>query len=347
MKILYAIQGTGNGHIARAEDVVPVLREFGSVDLFVSGAQADMQLPFEVKYRSRGLSFYFGKKGGVDIVKTIQRNKVMGSFKEIHDFPIEKYDLLINDFEPISAWASKLKQVPSVALSHQASLLSENVPRPRVYDPLGTWILENYAPTTCSVGFHFKAFNDRIFTPIVRRRVRSLEVADHGHCTVYLPAYEDGKILTVLSQIRDVEWHVFSKHTRIRYRVGHIRVYPVDNKLFTSSLVSSSGVLCGAGFETPAEALCLGKRLMVIPMKYQYEQHCNAEVLRQMGIAVLPKLRKRFVSAIQRWLETPADPRLPYPEITRQAVEKALAITLDQEDGYATDSHAGNVLSGQ
>jgi uncharacterized protein (TIGR00661 family) len=336
MKILYAIQGTGNGHIARAEDIVPVLREYADVDLFVSGAQADMQLPFEVKYKSKGLSFYFGKKGGVDVVKTIRKNKAMGTFREIRDFPVERYDLLINDFEPISAWAAKLKQVPSVALSHQASLLSEDVPRPRLYDPVGTWILANYAPATYKLGFHFKAFNDSIFTPVVRKRVTSLRIDDKGHYTVYLPAYDDKKILTVLSQIEGVEWHVFSKHSRIRYRVGDIRVYPVDNELFTSSMVNSAGVLCGAGFETPAEALFLGKRLMVIPMKRQYEQHCNAEVLRQMGIPVLPKLKKRFIKVIQHWMETPAAPPLHYPDVARAAVEKALAIARNATGAHDT-----------
>ncbi len=46
-------------------------------------------------------------------------------------------------------------------------------------------------------------------------------------------------------------------------------------------------MLCGAGFETPAEALFLGKKLMVIPMKGQYEQHINAASLKELGIPVL------------------------------------------------------------
>ena len=74
MKILYAIQGTGNGHIARAEDIVPILRQHGDIDLFVSGAQADIKLSYPVKYKSKGLSFYFGKRGGVDLIKTFRKN---------------------------------------------------------------------------------------------------------------------------------------------------------------------------------------------------------------------------------------------------------------------------------
>ncbi len=70
MKILYAIQGTGNGHLSRARDIVPILQKKGEVDILVSGIQADVSLPFPIKYRLKGLSFVFGKNGGVDIVST-------------------------------------------------------------------------------------------------------------------------------------------------------------------------------------------------------------------------------------------------------------------------------------
>ncbi len=66
MKILYAIQGTGNGHLSRARDIIPRLQKKGEVDILISGCQADVQLPYEVRYRFNGLSFIFGKKGGID-----------------------------------------------------------------------------------------------------------------------------------------------------------------------------------------------------------------------------------------------------------------------------------------
>jgi hypothetical protein len=74
VKILFAIQGTGNGHVTRAEDVIPFLREYGELDLFVSGAQADVKLPYPVKYKSKGLSFFFGTSGGINFFKTFKQN---------------------------------------------------------------------------------------------------------------------------------------------------------------------------------------------------------------------------------------------------------------------------------
>jgi predicted glycosyltransferase len=67
MKILYAVQGTGNGHLARATEIVPLLRKFGKTDVLVSGRSGELELPFPVKYRFYGLSFFFGKKGGIDL----------------------------------------------------------------------------------------------------------------------------------------------------------------------------------------------------------------------------------------------------------------------------------------
>ena len=42
MKIFYAIQGTGNGHISRAEQLYPYLQKHGEVDFFLSGSNAQL-----------------------------------------------------------------------------------------------------------------------------------------------------------------------------------------------------------------------------------------------------------------------------------------------------------------
>jgi len=110
MKVLYAIQGTGNGHVSRARDVIPVLKSKNiDLDILLSGVQSDVDLPHPIKYKLKGLSFLFGKKGGVDLWGSFIKADVKGLFKEIKNFPIQDYDLVINDFEPITAWAAKLK----------------------------------------------------------------------------------------------------------------------------------------------------------------------------------------------------------------------------------------------
>jgi uncharacterized protein (TIGR00661 family) len=326
VKILYAIQGTGNGHLARAEDIVPVLKRHGEVDLFVSGSQADIKLSYPIKYKSKGLSFYFGKSGGVDLIKTFKKNSSKEVYKEIQQFPVEKYDVVINDFEPISAWACYRKGKPCISLSHQSALLSPKVPKPRFYDPVGEWIIKNYAPATAHVGFHFSAFDRNIFTPVIRGSVRNAAVHAKDHYTVYLPAYDDKKLVSFLMNFRSVKWHIFSKHAKKPYHVNKLSVYPVSNEDFQISMASATGVLCGAGFETPAETLYLNKKLMVVPMKKQYEQYYNAAALKAMGIPVLKSIKKKHTDKVQEWIDGKQKISVDYPDISEEAVNAALRL---------------------
>src|SRR5688572_29448324 len=142
MKILYAIQGTGNGHLSRARDIIPLLQEEHEVDLLVSGSQADVVPPYDIKYRFKGLGFIFGKRGGIDMLQTYRKNRVRRLFAEIDELPVGDYDLVLNDFEPVSAWACYQKNVRCISLSHQAAVLSKNVPAPEKIDYFGRAILK-------------------------------------------------------------------------------------------------------------------------------------------------------------------------------------------------------------
>ena len=111
MKILYAIQGTGNGHISRAREIVPLLQQYGEVDLLVSGTEAEVSLAQPLKYRFHGFSFVFGTNGGVDKWATYKLMNLRQLWRDMHSLPLKQYDLIINDFEPVTAWACKLATV--------------------------------------------------------------------------------------------------------------------------------------------------------------------------------------------------------------------------------------------
>jgi UDP:flavonoid glycosyltransferase YjiC (YdhE family) len=89
----------------------------------------------------------------------------------------------------------------------------------------------------------------------------------------------------------------------------------------------ASGVFCGAGFETPAEALFLKKKLMVIPMKGQYEQQCNAEALKNLGVPVIKNLKKKQVQKIIDWVSNGKVIPVNYPDMT----EKILTDIIERE----------------
>jgi uncharacterized protein (TIGR00661 family) len=89
------------------------------------------------------------------------------------------------------------------------------------------------------------------------------------------------------------------------------------------SFTSCEGILCNAGFETPAEALYMGKKLCVIPMKNQYEQECNAAFLSEMGITTLSDFKKS-VHEIRHWVDNGKPLKIQYPDITKEILEKII-----------------------
>lgn len=328
MKVLYAIQGTGNGHVSRANEIIPLLQNKCELDILISGTQADVGIIQPVKYNRKGFSFIFGKKGGIDFYKTIKQFQSKRFLNEIKNLPVQEYDLVINDFEPISAWACKIKNVPCIAMSHQYAVLHPASPKPAKADPFARMVLKYYAPCKTGVGFHFKSFAENIFTPVIRSEIRNATLTNLGHYTVYLPAYDDDKLVSFFSKFKNVQWQIFSKHTKKTYRLNNCSIQPVSAAAFTISFTSCAGILCGAGFETPAEALYMGKKLLIVPMKHQYEQHCNAAGAAELGVPVIKKLKKKYVHLVDAWINDSKVIQVDYQDETSKIIDQVLSLSL-------------------
>ena len=321
MKILYAIQGTGNGHISRALEIIPILKKKGDVDVLVSSSQWELELPFEIKYKFNGLGFAFGKKGGIDFTKTYLNLDTKKLISEIKSLPVEDYDLIISDFEPISCWAAKLKNKPCIGLSNQAATLHPKAAQPKFSDPIGKLVLRKYAPVSHAYGFHFISFDKTVATPIIRQSIRNAEIKSLNHITVYLPSYDDKYIIEKLKYASTVPFQIFSKHTKIAYKKGNFTIFPLKNEPFIESLATSKGVITNAGFGTTSEALFLKKKLLVIPMKNQFEQHCNAAVLKSMGVSVIKNLKKKNIDLITEWIDHANPIKVDYQDKTEQLLD--------------------------
>ena len=119
----------------------------------------------------------------------------------------------------------------------------------------------------------------------------------------------------------DIEWDVFSKHNKKVYRYKNVFIQPINNEGFIKSMAQSAAVLCGAGFETPAEALFMGKKLMVIPMKTQYEQQLNAAAVKAMGVPVIKSLKEKHYDTIRDWLDNGKNIPVDYPNNTKEIID--------------------------
>ncbi len=329
MKILYGIQGTGNGHLSRAQELIPAFRNYAHVDVLISGNQSQLVTDLDFNYSLRGLTFVTGKRGGISFPGTLRNFNPRTFINDVRNLPVEKYDLIISDFEPITAWAGRLRGKKVIELSHQAGAKHPNAPKPDRSFGLGKFILNNYCPSNQEFGFHFESYAPSIFTPVIRRSIRELNPKQGSFNLVYLPSYGDEQILKFLRNF-DSEWCVFSKFTKSIKRVDNVFFHPIDQTEFLKSLEKCNGVLCGAGFELPAEAIYLQKKLMVIPISGQYEQYCNAEALKSLGFCVIEDLDLIHYRFVNNWLNTQPKIAINYEDNVELIAQKVL--------GYPTES---------
>ena len=118
-----------------------------------------------------------------------------------------------------------------------------------------------------------------------------------------------------------MEWHIFSKRQKTPYREGNVQIFPVNNQEFNNSLASCAGLLTGGGFEGPAEALFMQKKVMMIPMKGQYEQRCNALAASRLGVPVINGIDENFIAHINNWINDDKKVKVNFPDETAQIVD--------------------------
>lgn len=302
MKILYGIQGTGHGHISRAREIIPELVKYAEVDVLLSGYNCKMELEDVEVMRKRGISLNYNSRGSVSILKTAAGLQPITFIRDIQELQTADYDFVISDYEPVSAWAARKNGTFSVAMSHQASFLSKESPRPRKRSMFGEAVLRHFAPCSKQLGFHFQRYDSFILPPVIRRDVRGLSPENENHVTVYLPAYDPSFLLKTFLEVPETEWHLFSPDCDAPFNIQNVSVYPVGNRPFLESMKSSRGVLTGAGFETCAEAMFLGKKLLSIPISNQYEQYCNEAALKKMGVHTARKIDHKFAETLRDWI---------------------------------------------
>lgn len=320
MRLLYAVQGTGNGHVARARHLIPVLSAYADVTVWLSGTESQVDLPVVPARRFAGISLKYNERGGLSYVRCLTGNSWLRFVRDVLRAPIHEFDLIINDFEPVSAWAAVLRGGTLVELSHQAGVRHPLAPKPKRPNAVGELILRYYAPSKYAIGFHVHALAPNVRPPLIRREVRIAEQRPHPQLLVYLPAYGCAELAATFSDC-PVPVRAFSPRILKPEVHGALQLEPVDAQRFLEAFCTSDSVLCSAGFELPTEALFHGKRLAVIPIAGQYEQACNAVALRQAG-AWHARSLSRF--KLLKWLKSPPPPKPMWPDYSEELVRELL-----------------------
>jgi uncharacterized protein (TIGR00661 family) len=249
--------------------------------------------------------------------------------------------LVINDFDLITAIACKLKGAFSIQFGHQASFNYSETPRPTKKSMIGEWVLKNFAPAKLNIGLHFKPYHTNILPPIIKEHIRQAQPSNQGHITIYLAQYGHEEIYKQVKSLSHLKFHIFSSGIKEKKTVHNCLFFPLGKECFSHSMIHAKGIITGGGFETPAEALYLGKKVMVIPIKGQYEQDCNAAALQEFGAEVINEIDIHFGATVDRFFhESRETAQRHFQDFTNEEiVDQFMSIAMQ-----AINTHKNQVL---
>lgn len=318
MQILFGVQGTGEGHLSRCRALARELsRTDAQVTWLVSGRERSALFgmdEFGDFLHRRGLSFV-SRNGRLSVLATLRGLRPLQFLRDVHSLDPEPYDLVVSDFEPITAWAGRLANRRVIGIGHQYAF---GPGTPLAGD--NWWsrmILSQFAPATTCVGLHWHPYNASVLPPILD--LPPLERRLGEHVVVYLP-FENQQ--TVTRWLRRVPRQRFIQYSAELSdgEAGNVSLRKTNAHSFKVHLAASRGVVCNSGFELISECLFLGKPVLTRPLLGQLEQQSNALSLAQLGFAQVTTGLE--LDTLARWLEQPqaVEPQ-SYPDVAAQLAD--------------------------
>lgn len=312
MKVFYGVQGTGNGHITRARVMSKALAEAGvEVKFQFTGRPAQHYFDMEVfnDYDVRtGLTFNT-HRGQVNYLKTVWESRPITFIRDVKSLDLSDYDLVITDFEPVTAWAAKRQKKKVLGIGHQYAF-QHQIPRDGS-DPLASTVMKYFAPADLGIGLHWHHFDQPILPPIIATPSLPQRFLKHK-VLVYLPFEDTTEVFELLSPYTTHEFYVYTPNPKPSEH-AHILCKPLSRDGFQQDLYDCSGIISNAGFELASEALHLGKKILVKPLGQQMEQISNARALQNLGYGhVMQALNGQ---AIETWLEDNRAIQISYPHV--------------------------------
>ncbi|HHQ4778399.1 TPA: MJ1255/VC2487 family glycosyltransferase [Aeromonas veronii] len=311
MRILFGVQGTGNGHISRSRTLARALRTAGvEVDYLFSGRSADCYFDMEEfgAYRAfPGLTFV-SHEGRVSPWRTLQAASPLTFWRDLRSLDCSEYDLVVSDFEPLTAHAARRYGKPSLTVSHQASF---KWPIPRWGENgISRQLMRHFAPVDQPLGLHWFHFGHPLLPPVIDPIAAA---PDNGEILVYLPFEQTEAIAALLSRFGQQRFVCFHPAIRTPSQWRNLRFEPPSRQGFIAVLAGCRGVISNAGFELASEALTLGKKLLVKPLVGQFEQLSNGKTLEMMGLATLMDVLD--ANLVRTWLDSASPGAVCYPDV--------------------------------
>ena len=263
--------------------------------------------------------------GRVRMLRTASQLRVAQFLRDVRGFDASRFDLVLTDYEPVSAWIARRNRLPSVGVGHlyafhrRLRLPGRTGPARlmlRLFGPI-------YTPVRTAVGLHWHRFGGANLPPTISPDLVAAAEAgpssdDTERILVYLPAESEQSILELLGALPRRRFVVY-RPVPAPVERGNVSIRPYNRTAFVADLVACSGVITNAGFSLASEALHLGRRLLVQPMRRHPEQFLNARALVGLGLGTVTD--RLTAKQIESWIGGPAPRPMNYPDVTRHLVD--------------------------
>jgi uncharacterized protein (TIGR00661 family) len=330
--ILYGVNGEGSGHSTRAREIILHLERQGHIVHVAS---------FDRGLRNLSESFsvieIFGLRltyvnNRVRYNRTVAQNLIKApraarSVQQLMKLAEEnRVDLVITDFEPLTAHIAHRKKLPLIAIDNQHAITNTRLSLPPGYRRDAAAVKLVTRMMTPRAGAYFvlsffpaevKRRNTFLFPPVLRQEVLAATPHNGDYAVVYVtsPAKE---LAALLRQVR-------SKFVAYGFGAegqdGNILFKKPSMSGFLHDLAGSSAVIGNAGFSLVSEALHLGKPYLAVPVEHQFEQTFNAYYLHKMGYgAFWEELSKEKIESFLFNLPLYVENLKSYPRAGNQAL---------------------------
>jgi uncharacterized protein (TIGR00661 family) len=254
-----------------------------------------------------GLTFCT-QNGRVSQWQTLRQARPIQLYKDIRQLDVSQYDLLLNDFEPVTAWAAQKHGLPSISISHQAAF-SYRVPKigNSFADNL---IMKRFAPTDIQLGVHWYHFDHPILPPFVVDK--AVKNPSKDFVLVYLPFENLADIKLLLEPLTEQRFMCFHPKVTAANKDRHIQWLPPSKEGFRHALQHCAGVIGNGGFELASESLQLGKKLLIKPLNGQFEQMSNLLTLNQLGLC--EPLYQLDTDTVEEWITAADNEAVVFPD---------------------------------
>jgi uncharacterized protein (TIGR00661 family) len=299
MKILYGVVGEGMGHATRSRVILNHLVKNHEVQIVVSGrAHAYLSRYFLDVVEIQGLHMAY-ENNEVDRSRTFWEllkglPSMLSENFEAFIRMSERFqpDVVISDFESFAYTFGQHHALPVISIDNMQILnrceLEVDIPEQYADDfQIAKAIVKGKLPGCYHyliTTFFFPPIRKErtgLFPPILRDEVLAAPRTVEDHLLVYQTATTNEALLKILEEVRvPCRVYGFGRSEKLSEWV-QLRAFSEDG--FIRDLASCRGVLATGGFSLMGEAVYLGKPLLAVPLRKQFEQILNALYLKRLG----------------------------------------------------------------